>query len=234
MKHYPKAHLWMLAPFIIVMAGFYFSYWRSFTEAPFYQHLHGLTATAWYILLIVQPYLYQKDNLHLHRTVGLIGVFLAGGVVFSALQIVPNNIGSENLQPVLQYGLTFFDIVVVIGFSFAVIMAVLHRKDTAIHARYMISTAFWALIPALSRLIYFPLFMVYGFPPPMSFVQVIYICVLLTLIVLGMLMWLDYKKEQKIYIAYLLVAGGTLSFFLLEVIGNAQWWINLCNRALVN
>ena len=232
MQTFPRAHYWLLIPFFIAIAGFSFTYWSNFTTASFHAHVHGLTATSWFILLILQPYLYNKNNLRLHRNLGFIGIFLAGGVVFSALQVVPNNIGSEGLTPVLQYGLTFLDFISVIGFSASVILAMLHRRDLPVHARYMISTAFWALIPALSRLIYFPMVIIYGNPTPISFAQVIYLCVVLTVITLGIMIWMDYKKEQKIYNAYLFVGGGVLTFFLVEVMGTARWWIDLCDRVL--
>ncbi len=232
MKHFPRAHYWLLIPFFIAIAGFSFSYWSRFTEAPFQHHLHGLTATAWFILLLVQPYLYTKKNFDLHRNLGFIGIFLAGGVVFSAFQVVPNNIGSESLPPVLQYGLTYIDFVAVFGFSASVILAMINRKKLVVHARYMISTAFWALIPAFARLVYFPLVILHGQPTPISFAQVIYLCVAATVAALAVMIWLDYRKEGTFYRAYLFVTGGVLSFLLLEVMGTAQWWIDFCNTVL--
>lgn len=235
MKHFPKAHLWLLCPFFIATTGFFFTYWSKFSEVPFYQHLHGLTATAWYLLLVLQPYLYTRNNMSLHRRFGFIGIFLAGGVVFSALQIVPNNIGSENLSPVLQYGLTFIDFIALTGFSYSLILGVFNRKEISIHARYMISTAFWALLPALARLIYFPMVIIYQYPPPVSFIQVIHISVALVLVTLGIMMWLDYKNEKRFYRAYLLVAAATLFMSLsIEYMGTAQWWIDFCNALLAN
>jgi hypothetical protein len=31
---FPKAHLWLLIPFVLTIAGFYISYWSKFSEAP--------------------------------------------------------------------------------------------------------------------------------------------------------------------------------------------------------
>lgn len=230
MNKFPKTHLWMVLPFIIAFAGFYFSYWSILSEVPFQQHLHGLTATAWYLLLIIQPWLFNQKNLKLHRRVGFIGLFLAGGVVFSALQIVPNNIGNENLSPVLQYGLTWIDFVVILGFSSSVILAMLNSNNLAIHGRYMISSAFWALLPALTRLIYYPMLISTGFPTPISFIAVVYISVAATVLVLGILIWKDYRVEKKVYHPYLFVTGGTLLFGLTFVyMGETGWWIDFCN-----
>ena len=171
MKKFPKAHLWLVIPFIVAFAGFFFSYWSRFTEAPFHQHLHGLSATAWYILIIVQPFLYQKSKMKLHRTLGIIGVFLAGGVVFSALQIIPKNLTLETISDHMRYSFVFVDFIFVIGFSYSVIMAVINKAEIDLHARYLISTVFWVMLPALGRLIYFPLLIAYGYPTPISFQQ---------------------------------------------------------------
>ena len=233
MKQFPKAHLWMLLPFLVASLGFYFSYWSKFTQVPFHQHLHGLTATSWYVLLIIQPYLYSRSKMKLHRFLGFVGVFLAGGVVFSALQIIPNNLTSGAIStPVLRYGFTFYDFLVLIGFIFSVFAGIYHRNNLARHARYLISSAFWVLIPALARLIYFPIVVLYGYPAPISFVQIIYICIGLILIPLGIMIILDYKTDKKIYRAYLLVAAGIASFAFFELIGSASWWINFCDQVI--
>lgn len=63
MNKYKNAHLWLLIPFVIVLLGFLPSYWLKFAEAPWRQHLHGITATLWFVLLIVQPYLVTRREL---------------------------------------------------------------------------------------------------------------------------------------------------------------------------
>jgi len=138
---FPKAHLWLLIPFFLTILGFYFSYWSKLSEVPFRHHGHGITATLWYVLLVIQPYVYNNKSLKLHRKIGFIGLFLAGGVVFSALQVIPYNIVS-GLTDYLKYGLTFYDFVALMGFSLSVIMAMLKSKSKDKHARWMISTAF--------------------------------------------------------------------------------------------
>ena len=233
MKKFPKAHLWLIIPFLIAFTGFYFSYWSKFTEAPFHHHLHGLTATAWYILLIVQPLLYQKAKMKLHRRLGIISVFLAGGVVFSAMQIIPNNLTLENISENLRYSFVFADFIFVLGFSYSVIMAIINKKDTDLHARYLFSTVFWVMLPALGRLIYFPLLISYGFPTPISFQQCVYIAGGLIILALCILMFLDYKKEKKFYQPYILVTITTTIVLLTwNYFGHAEWWRTLCHIVL--
>lgn len=233
MKKFQKAHFWLIIPFLIAFIGFYFSYWSKLREAHFHQHLHGLTATAWYVLIIVQPFLYQKSKMNLHRILGIIGIFLAGGVVFSAMQIIPNNLAIENIFENLRYSFVYADFVFVFGFSYSVIMAIIKKSDINLHARYMFATVFWVMLPALSRLIYFPLMITYGFPPPISFQQCVYISGGLIIFVLFILLLIDYLKEKKIYKPYSLVITTTLIVLLTwNYFGHAEWWKIFCNLIL--
>lgn len=233
MKKFPKAHLWLIIPFIIAFIGFYFSYWSKFKEARFHQHLHGLTATAWYILIIVQPFLYQKSKMKLHREIGIVGLFLAGGVVFSAMQIIPNNLALESISENLRYSFVFADFVFILGFSYSVIMAIIQKKEIDLHARYLMSTVFWVMLPALSRLIYFPLLISYGFPTPISFQGCVYISGGLILFVLFILLYLDFLKEKKIYRPYILVTITTIIVLITwDYFGHAEWWRKFCHIIL--
>lgn len=233
MKKFHNAHYWLIIPFAIAFLGFYFTYWSRLGEALFHQHLHGMTATVWYVLIIVQPLLYRQSNLVLHRIFGVIGIFLAGGVVFSAMQIIPNNLTLENISDNLRYSFVFGDFVSLAGFSFAVIMAVIKKNDLDLHARYMISTVFWVMLPALGRLIYFPLVISYGFPPPIAFNECVYIACILIILALSVLLWLDYKKERRFYKPYWLVTMAT-GFMLIswDYFGEAEWWIRFCHVIL--
>lgn len=233
MRKFSTAHLWLIIPFVIAFIGFYFSYWSKFTEAAFYQHLHSLSATSWFVLIIVQPYLYQKSKMGLHRKLGVIAVFLAGGVVFSALQIIPNNLTLGNISETLRYSFSFADFIFIIGFSYSVIMAVIHKKDIDLHARYLIATVFWVLLPALARLIYFPILISYGHPTPITFQQVVYIAGALILLALVILILLDYKRSKRFYTPYILVTVTTAFVLLVwDYIGQAAWWRVVCHALL--
>lgn len=233
MKRFPKAHLWLIIPFLVALTGFYFTYWSKFNEASFQQHLHGLSATAWFILILLQPILYQISRMNSHRILGIIGLFIAGGVVFSALQVIPNNLTLENISENLRYSFIFADLVFVFGFSFSVIMAIINKGDIDIHARYMISTVFWVMLPALSRLIYFPLLITYGYPTPISFLQCVFIAGGIIFLVLCLLIILDYLKDRKFYKPYIFVTTTTLIVLLSwNYFGQAQWWRIFCHALL--
>jgi hypothetical protein len=233
-KLFPKAHFWLLIPFILTFAGFYLSYWSKFDQAPFRQHVHGLTATAWYILVILQPWLIHNKPPKYHRKLGIIGIFLAGGVVCSALQVMPYQVVNEFMSDVLKYGFSFADICALTGFSISVICGIWNAKDINKHARWLISTVFWILLPATARLVYFPLQIAYEGNPPITYIESVYICLIVTTIIpLSYMMYLDYKKEKKVYKSYLLALIG-VSFYSLAIapMGKWPWWIELCDQIL--
>ena len=149
------------------------------------------------------------------------------------MQIIPNNLTLENISDNLRYSFIFADFIFVFGFSFAVIMAIINKNNIAIHARYMISTVFWVLLPALSRLIYFPILISYGFPTPISFLQCVYIAGGLILLVLCLLILIDFLKERTIYKPYLIVTITTIIVLLSwNYFGYTEWWRAFCHALL--
>jgi hypothetical protein len=160
---YRNAHKWFLIPWLIIIIGFTPQYFLTWTSEPWAYHLHALSALCWYALIILQPYLATHGQIEKHRLYGIIGVFLAGAVVFTALAIVPTNVyfgaigGFQPLFPAsFFYGLVFTETIQIMGFGLAVIMAIVNSKKTEEHALWMTSTIFFGLMPAWGRLVMFP------------------------------------------------------------------------------
>lgn len=225
MNNYKNVHLWLLIPFVIVILGFLPSYWLEFAAAPWRQHLHGLTATLWFVLLVLQPYLITRGHTRQHRLVGMIALFLAGGVALSALSVIPYNLVNEGLPDAAKYGLSFIDIVLISGFVVAVIMAIKNAKSTADHARWMISTAFWAVAPGLFRLLFIPLVTLktpdLGDKSPLVLAS----AGTANILVLSFLMF----RDKRAHPAYLSAAIGSLVMFVPLSVGNMQWWRNIAD-----
>ena len=154
-RAYKNAHLWLIIPILIIIAGFTPSYFTTFTAEPFGHHLHALSAIGWFALMIIQPYLATRGKLRNHRLWGSIGLFLAGAVVFSALSITPSNVYYGQIggfPPVFTgeffYGVICTETLAIIGFTLAVIMAIIKAREPHEHAIWMTSTVFFALMPA--------------------------------------------------------------------------------------
>jgi hypothetical protein len=159
MKKYQHLHWWMLLPFAIVFAGFIPNYWSRFTEAKFVWHVHGLSATLWFALLIVQPWLATTGKIRQHRRWGMVGILLAGIVAGSALVRIPSNLegaavpGDFAKAPdSFLYGVSLLDLLGVLGFATSVAMGVLRAKKRDDHEMWMISTVFWSMMAGMTRL----------------------------------------------------------------------------------
>lgn len=163
LTNYKNYHFWMLIPFIITILGFSFSYYLNFTHATWHQHVHGISATLWYMLVIVQPYLItRKHNIQRHKTLGIIGIMIAGIVAGSAFSIIPKNIDNVKelkldgfFNPTIAYFVTLLDVILVCMFVLSVCSAILNirNKNLAGHVQWLMASVFFVLAPALLRMI---------------------------------------------------------------------------------
>ena len=236
MNNYKNAHRWLLIALAIVILGFVRSYWSKFPNVEFGHHLHLLSATAWFALMIWQPRLATTGRLAQHRRNGMIGLFLAGAVVASALLMLPGNIegaleaGDESfVNNTFLYGITFFDLVTILGFAGAVIMAILRSKQTEVHAIWMLSTVFWIIGPAFGRLMVMPVVMLSGGFDGLTFFHVMWYVTPLVLIAIGITAW----RLKNWHPALWLAAMGNLSVYVSAWIGDAPWWRAFCEAWLL-
>jgi hypothetical protein len=153
----------MLLPFAIMLLGFSYSYFSKLSEATFHQHVHGLSATFWYLLILVQPWLItrRRDVIN-HRLFGAVGLLVAGMVTGSALTIIPKNIDDVATLPVdgffnptFAYFACIIDVELVTLFAVSVVMAVvaMKRRDLFGHVQWMMASVFAVLSPALARML---------------------------------------------------------------------------------
>ena len=216
-----KIHIWLSIVLVIVLAGFWPSYLAKPLQVPFRLHVHGITATLWFILLIIQPYLYSKKNIQLHRKIGKFSLILAGGVIASAVLMIPHLYNSSFSSEVVRE-IILADVTNTTGFAFSVCMAMVNYKDAQIHARWMITTAFWPLKPALARLLYH-IFGANGIDLYFNDPALVLISFTLLLLIMR-----DYVKEKKIYASYAFVFITCLLLLILsDYISNAYWWESL-------
>ncbi|MDR9416213.1 MAG: hypothetical protein RI564_08010 [Gracilimonas sp.] len=225
MNKYKNLHMWLLIPFSIAVLGFMRSYYLNFTSASWGNHIHGISATFWFMFVIIQPYLATHGQLKNHRLYGKIGMFLAGAVFASALVMIPENIrfaqtdiDSWIAPDFFLYGVSFFDVVSISGFGLSVIMAVIKSKQIDEHAIWMISTVLWALMPALAR---FGLIFVIWFDGSLNFAELAMITTPSILITAGIIMY----KLKRLHPAMVAVIIGHISVYLIIPLGKNQTWI---------
>jgi len=155
---YRSAHLWLLALFPLIGLAFWPAYFGQFGKAPFAHHAHGMTATAWLLLLTAQSWSIHARHAVWHRTAGLatfiiLPLFAAAGPL--ALQSMAL-IWQSNADPFhAAFGsrLVIVDMVAGPSVVVMVVYALFHRRQVAIHAAAMLGTALLVLPPVIARLL---------------------------------------------------------------------------------
>ena len=162
MNKYKSLYKWMIIPMVIMQLGIFEDYWGDFSDNAWAVHVHYWTGTIWYIYLIIQPYFAMHGQMERHRTNGIIGMALAGGVCLTAFSIMHRDIATTQrsmeapdrfgpFQPWFFYGVIVVELVMMTAFAYAVIKSIVHRRDVENHAWWLVSTVFIIMMPALGR-----------------------------------------------------------------------------------
>ena len=153
-----NASIYLLALAIAVIVGF----WPSYFSVPLLDtrlslHVHGITMLLWLGILVAQPWLIRSGNRDLHRRIGKISYALfpfivVTGVVVTYEQLQSGYGGSFTQENLSGYFLGFSHVAILAVFYS---LAIYHRKNVQLHARYMISTAMALVTPGISRIFFF-------------------------------------------------------------------------------
>lgn len=150
-------HPW---PFFLValglaVAGFWPSFFAVLPSSPLPHLVHGLSATAWMMLPLVQYRLIASRRRSLHRSVGWASLVLAAIVVLSGIYVVQimayNNIARFRL---LDVKFVWLDLTGIALFCVYVAFAVLaaRNRDVRLHVTALAASALIPLEAALERL----------------------------------------------------------------------------------
>jgi hypothetical protein len=232
MNKYKSLHIWMIIPMVIMQLGIFKDYWGDFTDNAWAVHVHYWTGTVWYLYLIIQPYFATRGQMGRHKTNGIIGMFLAGGVCLTALSMMNRDIVTADVslknaaqfgpfQPWFFMGVAAVEIVMMTAFGIGVIQSIIHRKQVHIHAWWLITTVFVIMMPALGR----GMQNVYvGWHrkemPAVNIMVPVYYCQAL---IIAMLLFAAWRYNKIKHPATLLALGVNVFIIFLEPIGKCSW-----------
>lgn len=227
---YKGLHKWMIIPMIVMQLGIFADYWGDLTQNAWSVHVHYWTGTVWYLFLIFQPYYATHGQIARHRTLGIIGMFLAGGVCLTALSMMHRDFLSAEksiadperfgpFQPWFFYGVAAIEIPMMIAFGVAVIMSIIRRKNIEDHSWWLITSVFLIIMPALGRGIQFVWIGAnFSHWPNIDIMTPLYICQLL---VLGMVAAAAWKFGKFRHPATYLAVGINVFILFLEPLGRS-------------
>lgn len=215
---------------IIMQLGIFVDYWGDLSENAWSVHVHYWTGTIWYGYLIIQPYFATHGQIVRHRTNGIIGMFIAGGVCLTALSMLHRDIASAEsaladparfgpFKPWFFYGVAAVELVMMTAFGYAVIKSIIHRKQIENHSWWLISTVFLIMMPALARGLQFVWFGINAADMPnVNIMTPVYITQSLIIGMVGLAAW---KFGTLRHPATYLAVGVNLFVLLLEPLGRS-------------
>jgi len=157
-KQYKYIGHWSLLLLLLVIAGFYKSYYGLFPDfnnsitVPI--HFHAFVMSLYVILLILQPLLIFYKKIETHRLLGRFSYVLVPLIIFSFLAMIHKEYNDKLLHKITNADFiefTFLNVGKLSLFAAFYSLAIVHKRNTPFHMRYMIASSLVFVEPALSR-----------------------------------------------------------------------------------
>jgi hypothetical protein len=154
---YRRPHWPLILLLPVTLIAFWPGYLMRLDDSPWQVHFHGITGLAWIFLLIGQSFLASRRRFDLHRRLGKMTYVLAPLVLlggFMVLYTMAARINGESVTPFFQtfgYRLAFIDLVGNLHFAAVVTLALVQKRDIALHSRLMLSSVIPLLYAVFSR-----------------------------------------------------------------------------------
>lgn len=224
---YPHAQWYFLAAIVLTWVGFAQSYFAVIRTEPLLHHIHGALMGGWIVLLIVQPILYQRGQMKLHRTLGRWGAFvLIPAIVVIGFLMIRRMFHGNEIPPSLLDQLAFLDLNALIDIPLFVGLAIKNGRDVQRHARWISCTVLTMVPPALVRALpILPLFR-------QNFRNDLNISMGVACMLFLLLQFDDWRKAKRVYSPYPIALACTV----LAAVGanyayRWDWWHTLTGVA---
>ena len=219
---------------VLAFVGFYTSYLLViFQPKAAIIHIHFTLLTLWMLMLIAQPLLIKYKKLSIHRLLGRISYVLVPLVLISSFLMIRNSyyrdmnalrqeavLGLNHLNDnqILQQiakdtALPF------IWFSWFFLfysLAIINRRKSNIHARYMVATALSLLGPIIDRIVDRIVFKIEMLEKLVTNIPFYSIAFLLADFLIALLLLKDYKNKlptKTLWTSLLIYIIGQVLFF---------------------
>jgi len=147
-------YLGFVAAFLIMAAGFWPTTFGAKHPLDALHMVHGSLAATWMAMLVAQSWLAGRWRLRWHRRIGWASVAIVPALVVSSLLVVRYELAfSTYFSRDLRLTLTWLDLWSLVAFCGLWGAAIAYRRRWPLHARYVGSTVFIVLPPALGRLL---------------------------------------------------------------------------------
>lgn len=152
-------HLYFALLVPATMLGFWKTYFGILDSLPetmtTVTHVHGALMFLWLLMLIAQAWFIRTKRLRLHRAVGRSSYVIAPAIVISGLLALHKSFNqSPEGVPADIARLDVLAFAMLMAFAASYTLAIVYRRRTTVHVRFIISTAF-AIATAIVFRIFF-------------------------------------------------------------------------------
>jgi hypothetical protein len=211
----------MLAAFVVVMLGFWPTFYRPLSGGSTLRTVHGVTSTLWYLALVVQPWLVTHGYVRWHKRVAVAVIVLLPILCVSALMTTRVMLARSAIPAGTRPLIAYLDVTLVALFVALFLLGLLNRRTPAAHKRYMVSTALLGFPPALTRFIS-RTFAIH----PIIAIHISFYIIELILITLIIADWRKGEGRRRAY-PIALVAHVAIQLLMFPV-SYASWWDAFC------
>ena len=224
---------WYLLLIPLIAWGFYQSYFSIlFRPRPSVVHIHFALMMIWAAMLITQPLLIRYKKIAIHRTIGKIsyvvipllliaGFFMIRFSYYRTLNDLNTQVSAGTLKlnadELLQQTADSVRITYLYLFwlGFFYFRAILNKRVTSVHARYMVAASLTMIGPTVDRILFFTFGIenFFGVIPQESFSYL-----LQDLLLAGLLIY-DYTKQRPtrtLWICLLTYMTGQFLYFFVQ------------------
>jgi hypothetical protein len=228
---YHNLGYWFLLLIVLVVAGFYTSYFTViFQPTAAIIHIHFTLMVLWIAMLIAQPFLIKYKKLSHHRLLGKISYVLVPLVLVSGFLMIRrsyyHSINDLHMNAAQAAGYQAIAIFWLLLFMVFYCLAVINRRKTTAHARYMVATALTLLGATMDRVILFD-FKLEKLPASIPIESAAFLA---ADVVLALLLVMDYKAKRPtktLWMCLLIYLIGQVLYFTIPATDGWQHLVAL-------
>ncbi len=223
---YQVSYVWFFVFFLAVLAAFWFTYFTKIMDQENYRmHAHGVSLIAWCLMLISQAFLIRKKRHALHKTIGSFSYVLVPLLIYTTVDLLHFRLQVNPVMGTMDFFFVALVLNALIAFAVFYGLAIYHRKNPLIHARYMVCTIFPMFTPVTDRIIYiyFPSWVKYLPTIEQNPVAPVAGFLLADIILIGLSIW-DWRAHRRwnvfpiALVILVLYHYSVLNFYKFE------WW----------
>jgi len=224
---YRRANYFMAFVLVVLVTGFWKSYFRPLADVPTAFHVHAFTALSWVLLLMLQNWAIHSGRRRLHRIGGMLSMFLFPFLITGFVMIInvsaAGYVANENptarfLGPSFALSMLF----AILAYAVLHFQALRNRRNVRLHAGYMLTTPLVLFESPFSRVLlsYLPFLVFTGSEFPQRVLDAIVISMGMS-IAFALVMYL---RDRKSGIPFLVAAGlMSLQAVSMYVGTNIEW-----------